>query len=222
MNKTKRHLLSLALALILLAIHTMMVLAKELGSLTISGPGIEGEMSIDHEGGMMKLERTGFFDQASFMKPPEKPGEGYNITAYLNLDGKVVPFVQMVYYAAADDQPGYVHYTARLSGESLKPVDQWRQLNEDADIAFRGLMEEYKITLQPAIAAVEAAPVVNPAVEAEPAIVQPVVEPADAVPAATSAGATVPSGVMLAVTATLILLVGAGLVLRRRAISPQV
>ena len=127
MNRTKRNLWVLMLVLALLAIPTVAVLAKELSSLTITGPGIDGEMSIDHEGGMMKLERTGFFDQTLAIKPPENLGAGYDITAYLNLDGTIVPFVQMVYYASDGDQPGYVHYTARFAGESLQPVNQWRQ-----------------------------------------------------------------------------------------------
>lgn len=221
MNKTKRHLWLLVLIISLLAIPTVVVFAKELGSLTISGPGIEGEMTIDHPGGMMKLERTGFFDQSLSIKPPEKLGAGYNITAYLNLDGKVVPFVQMVYYAADENQPGYVHYTARLSGESMKPADQWRQLNKDADTAFRGLMAEYKITLQPAfVAAAAAAPVVEPAIDVKPAA-----EPAVAAPAATPAVSVVPNQVILVLAAALFVLLGAGLIIRRRTVSqrsPQV
>jgi hypothetical protein len=222
MNKTKRHLWLLVLVIGLLAIPTVVVFAKELGSLTISGPGIEGEMTIDHPGGMMKLERTGFFDQSLSIKPPEKLGPGYNITAYLNLDGKVVPFVQMVYYAADENQPGYVHYTARLTGESLQPVDQWRQLNKDADTAFRGLMAEYKITLQPAFgSAAAAAAAVKPAIDAEPAVVEPVVEPAVAAPAATPGVSTVPNQVILALAAALFILLGAGLIIRRRTVSQQ-
>ena len=39
MNKTKRHILSLMMLIGLLAIPTLVVFAKELGLLTISGPG---------------------------------------------------------------------------------------------------------------------------------------------------------------------------------------
>jgi hypothetical protein len=184
---------------------------------------------------MMKLEQTGFFDQSLSIKPPENHGAGYDITAYLNLDGKIVPFVQMVYYATDGSQPGYVHYTARLTGESLKPVDEWRQLNKDADIAFRGLMDEYKIALQPAFkVAAESVPAVKPASEvaassvkepvSEPAAIQPETDKAQA-PAKTPAVSTVPNQVTLALAASLLVLLGAGLVIRRRATSqrsPQV
>jgi hypothetical protein len=229
MNRTKRNLLVLVSILILLAIPTVVVLAKELGSLTISGPGIAGEMTLDHHDSMMNLEQTGFFDQSHIVKPPENLGAGYNITAYLNLDGQIVPFVQMIYYATDGSDPGYVHYTARWSGEALQPVDQWRQLNQDADIAFRSLMDEYKITLQPAVkvaAAAEAAPVVKPASEAaapsakepvsEPAAVQPEASKAQA-PAKTPIVSVAPNQLILALAASLLVLIGAGLLLRRRA-----
>jgi hypothetical protein len=217
MTQAKRHPWVLLLVLILLAIPVAVVSAKELGSLTISGPGIEGEMTIDNAGGMMKLEQTGFFDQSRTIKPPENPGAGYDITAYLNLDGNVVPFVQMVYYAADADQPGYVHYTARLTGETLRPVDQWRQLSKDADTAFRGLMQEYKVALQPAVitVAAEAAPVVEPVVKAQPVVKEPVAEPA-APTAANPAVALAPSQVVMILAVSFFVLLGAALIMRRR------
>jgi hypothetical protein len=224
MNRTKRHLLVLVSVLILLAIPTVAVLAKEIGALTLSGPGIKGEMTLDHHDSMMKLEQSGFFDQSRIIKPPENLGAGYNITAHLNLDGQVVPFVQMVYYASDGTQPGYVHYTARFSGEKLQPVDQWRQLNKSADAAFLDLMSEYKITLQPAFTAAAAAPAVKPAVEAEPAVKEPVaVEPVVKEPAAEPAApadkpaVSAPNQWILALAASLLVLLGAGLLIRRRA-----
>lgn len=226
MNKTRRY--SWVLVLVLLAIPTATVFAKELGSLTITGPGIDGEMTLDHPGGMMKLEQTGFFDQGISIKPEEKFGEGYNITAYLNLDGQIVPFVQLVYYATDGSQPGYVHFTARLTGETLQPVDQWRQLNQSADTAFRGLMEEYNITLQPGVAlaaAAEAAPAVKPASEAaassakepvsEPAAVQPETVKAQT-PVKAPAVSVVSNPMILALAISLLVLLSAGLILKRR------
>ena len=214
MKKTRRPHLLFALVLALLAIPTLVVFAKELGSLTVSGPGIKGAMTIDHEGGMRKLEETGFFDQTASVKPPENLGVGYNITAYLNLDGKVVPFVEMVYYPSDGKEPGYVHYTGRLNGESLQAVDQWCRLNKDADIAFRGLMDEYGITLQAAftVAPAPAAQAVQPAAEAQSAAIQPVTAPA--APRASMQS----SYIVLAAAVAVMLLAGAGLMIRRRTI----
>ena len=208
MNKTKRHILSLIMLTALLAIPTLVVFAKELGLLTISGPGIKGELTLKDPDEMMKLEQSGFFDQAALAKAPAALGEGYAITAHLNLDGKVVPFVEMVYYPTEAGQPGYVHYTGRLNGETLQKVDQWNILSRDADTAFRSLMTANDITLQSALikAPAEVAP-------AEPAVVEPVVAPAvSPVPAQPPYG-------ILALVATILLLVGAGLVLRHRTVS---
>src|SRR3970040_2539115 len=168
MNRTKRNVLSLLLVIALLAIPTLTVFAKELGLLTITGPGIKGEVTLKDPNQMMKLEQSGFFDQAKYVKPPENLGQGYNTTAHLNLDGKMVPFVEMIYYPAEEGEPGYVHYTGRLIGESLQKVDQWGMLRPEADETFRGMMAANKITLQHAIVSepaegAPAAPVVEPA-----------------------------------------------------------
>jgi hypothetical protein len=221
MNRTKRHLLAAAIMIALLVIPTLVVFAKELGSLDISGPGINGTMSINHPGGMMKLEQSGFFDQASFVKPPDNLGVGYDLTAYLNLDGKSVPFVQMAYYATDNGEPGYVHYTARLNGETLKKVDEWSKLSKDANAAFLGLMAEYDITLEPAIVSAAAAK------EAGNAPVQSVQAPAKGAeqtvskqPAPAPLISSVPTSYIVAtVVAVALLLAGAGLAVRRRAIN---
>ena len=208
MNRTKRHILSLIMLIALLAIPTLVVFAKELGLLTISGPGIKGEVTLNDPEEMMKLEQSGFFDQAVLAKAPTGLGEGYAITAHLNLDGKVVPFVEMVYYPTEAGQPGYVHYTGRINGETLQKVDEWNILTRASDTAFRGLMTANNITLQSALikAPAEVAP-------AEPAVVEPVVAPAVArMPAQ-------PSYVILALVATILVLAGAGLAVRRRTVS---
>src|SRR5215475_11911148 len=118
MNKTKKSILFLPLVIALVAIPTFVVFAKELGALTISGPGIKGELTLNDPKAMMNLEQSGFFDEAVLSKPPENldMNAGYTITAHLNLDGKVVPFVKMVYYPTNEGQAGYAHYIGRLDG----------------------------------------------------------------------------------------------------------
>ena len=207
MNKTKRHILSLIVLIALLAIPTLVVFAKELGLLTISGPGIKGELTLSDPKDMMNLEQSGFFDQAVLAKAPAELGEGYAITAHLNLDGKVVPFVEMVYYPTEAGQPGYVHYTGRLNGETLQKVDEWNILSGDADTVFRSLMTANNITLQSALIRAPAA--VAPAA---PAAVEPIV-----VPAVSPTPAQPPYGILALVTIILIV-AGAGLAVRRRTV----
>lgn len=208
--KTKRHLLLLALVIALVAIPTSVVFAKELGALTISGPGIKGEISLNDHEAMMDLERAGFFSTSALTKAPDglDLDMGYNMTAHLNLDGKLVPFVQMVYYPTAEGQPGYIHYTGRLEGESLRTVDEWTILNLDADTALRNLMASNNVAIQSALVAAS--------VNAEsPA--SSVAEPMKAPVAASTPGQT--PYIVLAVTAMALLLIGAGVVIRRRTMS---
>jgi len=212
MNKTKRHILSVILAIALLALPTA-VFAKELGMLTISGPGIKGDLTLNDPEQMMKLEGSGFFDQVNFMKQaPENLGQGYNISASLNLDGTMTPFVEMVYYPTEEGQPGYVHYTGRLTGQSLKPVDEWGTLSLSADNTFRALMTTNQITLQSAIAAA-------PAVVAAAPETKPEVQPASASEAA-PAPIQIPY-IVLALIAVVALALGTALMLKRRAVSQR-
>ena len=214
MNKVNKHLLFLFLLIALLAISTSVVFAKELGLLTISGPGIKGEMTLDDHEAMLNLEQSGFFDQAALSKPPTELGEGYNITAHLNLDGKLVPFIQMVYYPTNEGQSSYVHYTGRLEGESLKTVDEWHILGRSADSALRKVMTANDITVQsalikaPEVVAPEKEPVVAPAAEAEP------------VAASSTSPAPLQTPYLIAaLVAGLLALTGAALVARRRTVN---
>jgi hypothetical protein len=208
MNKVKKSILFLLLIVALLAIPTFMVFAKELGMLTISGPGIKGELTLKDPKAMMNLEQSGFFDEAVLAKPPENLNldAGYMVTAHLNLDGKVVPFVQMVYYPTNEGQAGYVHYTGRLDGQTLQAVDEWHLMRLDADKAFRSLMSTNNITLQSAL-------ITSPAVAVPVVNIEPVTAPTTA-----PASIQVPYLIPMVITAIL-LLIGAGFALRRRTVS---
>src|SRR5690349_4414718 len=60
MKKVNKHILFLFLIIALLVISTSVVFAKELGLLTISGPGIKGEVTFKDPEAMMDLEKSGF------------------------------------------------------------------------------------------------------------------------------------------------------------------
>jgi hypothetical protein len=215
MNTNKPHLLLVMLvlaALAMLAIPTLVVFAKELGSLTISGPGIKGELTLNDPKYMMKLEQSGFFDQAVLAKAPTNLNleAGYTISTTLNLDGKAVEFAKIVYYPTSEGQPGYLHYTARFQGDALQPVDEWDVLSRDADSAIRGLMTANNIAVQSAL--------MSASVKAEaPAPAASSAQPVTA-PVASRAPVQTPY-LLLGISALILLLVGAGLILRRRAVS---
>jgi hypothetical protein len=210
--KVHKHTLLVFFILALLAISNSAVFAKELGLLTISGPGIQGEVSLNDQEAMMNLEQSGFFDQAVLSKAPQGLGEGYNITAHLNLDGTLIPYIQMIYYPTNEGQSAYVHYTARLEGETLHTVDEWHLLNPKADTALRDVMGANHITVQSAL--VKAPEVVAPAKE-------PVAEPAvESIAAPVSSPALVQLPYLIpALIVGILALMGLGLILRQRTVS---
>lgn len=204
MNGTKRFIAFLLLAIIMLSTSTAVVFAKELSLLTISGPGIRSELAMRDQKVMTTLEAAGFFDQTTVVLPPKHLNweAGYTVTAYLNLDGQTLPYVEMVYYAADQGQPGYVHFTGRLAGTTLQTVDEWRVLSSNADNTFRGLMSANDITLQPALITVPAA--------------APAIEPVTIAPVPVQA-----SHIIVAALTAFLLLAGVAMSLKRRDVSHQ-
>jgi hypothetical protein len=198
MKKIQRQALCVLSVLALLAFPTMLAAAKELSSLTISGPGIPGQVTLEDPKEMMDLQQSGFFDTTSFIKPPADLGAGYTLTTHLNLDSQVVPFLEMVYYPAARGEAGYVHITGRLNGDTMQasPADDWARVQPAAAGAFADLLASHQITLQVAVPSVRASAAAS---TAAPASTMPA-------PAAT-----------LAAVAALVVLAGAVLLIRRRA-----
>ena len=203
------------LLLILMAVPSVSVFAKEGMSMTIKGPGIKGEVTLMQSDLMMRLEDSGFFGfsgNITAVKPLENPGEGYTITASIIEQDQPIPFVEMVYYPAEKGQAGFVHYVKRINGDSLQTVDEWGQLPLSADQAFRRFMEANNITIQTAVLSAPAAETIK-----QPQT-QPEVQPANSSPTVAS-----PTQVPYIVTAgiAVLLALGAGLLLRRRMTSQR-
>ena len=203
MKKSLR-LYAAGLLILLAAIPTLVVFAKEISAMTISGPGIKGEIKFDAHDDMYNLMDAGLIDTNGFMAAPKQElGTPYTINVFLNLDGKVVPFIRMDYYPMEPGQAGYVHITGRLDSESLREANDWAVMPLKADDLLRKLLDARGIALQSAVAA--AAPAANPA---------------GAAPAAPLAATRTmqPAYIALfAALAAIALLAGAGLLLRRRA-----
>ena len=116
----------------------MAVLAKEISSLTVSGPGIKGEITLDAPKDVNRLMESGLIDSTGAMvAPTQKLGIPYTITVNLDLDGKIVPFIRMDYYPMQAGQAGYLHYTGRMTGESLRTADEWGLMPVQADKVLR-------------------------------------------------------------------------------------
>ena len=213
MKATLRILYSLLL-FALLFLPTFAVLAKELGLLTISGPGIKGEMTIDNPSQLQSLWEAGIIDTNGFAKAPDGLGAGYTISTFMRVENnELIPFIQMVYYPAEPGQAGYVHIIGRLEqGNTLSPADQWTRMSLSADKALRTVMSAHAVELQAAFVAAPAA--AAPAAQAA----QPAADPA-AQSAAQSMPAPSPAVAWgaIALTAIAVLLLGRRSLSRRTA-----
>lgn len=157
--KRKLRLQALLLTLVLVAIPTLVALAKQIGSLSITGPGIEGEITFDSHADVNRLMDAGLIDTTNFMQAPaQELGTPYTLTVTLNMDGRVLPFMRMDYYPMQAGQAGYVHITGRLDGESLREADDWMVMPLKADSVLRDLLGARGVELQAAVFPESAAP----------------------------------------------------------------
>ena len=205
------------LVLVLVAIPTALALAKEVGAVTITGPGIDGEASIDDPQGVLQLQQMGFFDTSNLATMPAGLGEGYHLTAYMNMDEKTVPFVQAVYYPAPAGQKSYIHFVGAFDGNSMQPTktDRWGVVKPAAAELFARLARAQGLTLQAAVSSpVVKAPVAPPAAAS---VAQP--QPAVTAPVAAHTGPDMQ--LMLAISAALLLVAAALFAWRRRALNQR-
>jgi hypothetical protein len=150
MQKIRRLMVASVLALVVLALPSLLVAAKELASLTVSGPGINGALALSDPNGLLQLQQYGFFDTSTLTKAPQDLGAGYLVTGYLNLDGNPVPFEQGIYYPAIAGEQGYIHFTGAFDGSVMKPtsVDRWGVVSPAAAAAFSNMLAAHGVTLQ--------------------------------------------------------------------------
>ncbi len=145
------------LAVAALLLPGMLAAAKELASLTVSGPGINGVLALNDAHGLLQLQQYGFFgtttDTSTLANIPQTLGQGYAVAGYLNLDGSSVPFVQGTYYPAIAGSQGYIHFTGGLDGSTMKPtqVDRWAVVSPAAAAAFSQMLAAQGVTLQVAV-----------------------------------------------------------------------
>ncbi len=175
MKRLHRFALAPLLALAVLLVPSMLAAAKELASLTVSGHGINGILTLNDAQGLLRLEQYGFFgtttDTSTLANVPQNLGQGYAVTGYLNLDGNSVPFAQGIYYPAVAGAQGYIHFTGGLDGATMKPtgVDRWAVVSPAAAAAFSSMLASQGVMLQPALGVSAAqSPVSLPVVPAFP------------------------------------------------------
>jgi hypothetical protein len=205
MNGKSKLAVGLVFVLALLLASASLVWAKELGLLMISGPGIKGQVQIKDQQALLKFEQSGFFDASKIVKAPEDPGEGYQITQYLNMEAGPVEWQKMVYYPAAEGEDSYIYWVGPLNPDAPQIAERWTLVQPAADQAFRSLLESQGVQIaaappEPAAAAEqslrEAVPANGalpasealPAVENQPAAAAPVPAAAESQPVQPAGG----------------------------------
>jgi hypothetical protein len=168
MKAIQRTTLACTLVLVLVAIPTALAFAKEVGSVTITGPGIDGEATIDDPQGVLQLQQMGFFDTSNLAKLPTNLGQGYRLTAYMNMDEKTVPFVQTVYYPAPAGQNSYMHFVGAYDGNTMQftKTDRWGVVKPAAAALFARLARAQGLALEDAVSSQVAKAPVAPAAAA--------------------------------------------------------
>lgn len=171
MNKSGRKFLGLVLLLVLLAIPAGVVFAKELGAMTISGPGIKGEVTLKDPDLLHKVETSGFLEPSKIVKNPQGLGEGYLMTLFLNMEEGAQPWLQVTYYPTAAGEGGYFNLVDLMAGAPEGSNGQWYQAAPQAESTLRALLAGAGVSLAiPQAAPKESNAASAPLVEKQPAV----------------------------------------------------
>jgi hypothetical protein len=170
MNKVRFRIAAVLVLLALLLVPAALVAAKELGALTISGPGIKGELIVDDPEQMARLEQNGFMEQGKrIVEAPQGLGDGYTITVHLNMEEGSVEWTRMIYYPAPEGEQGYMYLLGPMNEDAPASKGVWYLAFPPAEEAFKELLAAQGVNVETALADTGSAP---PAQE-QPAAIQP-------------------------------------------------
>lgn len=143
----RRWLRQLCPALALLATLALVSLAQAKGppdKLTISGPGLQGEVEVTDPAllanvGLGSLEQL---DSSGSSIPAPTVGEGYTLVRYLrNPNGTYQPWDQAHYYPNAVDGRGVVFYDGMLGSNSSELDGKWFYTRPEGDAGMQQLLK---------------------------------------------------------------------------------
>jgi hypothetical protein len=234
MNGKPKLVLVLVFVLTLLLASAGLVWAKELGALTVSGPGIKGQVDIDGQQSLSRLEMSGFFEPGKIVTAPEGLGEGYTITQHLVMESGPIEWQELVYYPGSAGLESYIYWVGPLSPDAPQNSDRWTVVQPEADEVMRSLLKAYGVTVvaavlpqveanQPASEAQPAEGASAAAIEAQPEVLAPAPAESESNPAQPPVAPRETGGInggLVWAIASLALL-AAGFVLLRFLISPR-
>ena len=137
--------LTIALSLSLL-IFSVALAKGPPSKVTISGPGLAGEVEITDPDQLLAFSFFQFENIARKIEPPPTIGEGYVVTRYAQDGTKLVAWDRVIYYPGASGEVGIV-FLEGIIGSSASEFDgYWYWASRDGDTVMRKILAEQKVT----------------------------------------------------------------------------
>ena len=100
---------------------------------TISGPGIDGEIEVTD---VLLLEVFGFYrfnDMGNKVSKPIMVGDGYVITRFISHEDRMIAWDKVTYYHSQDGDNGVLFFNGLLQGMSTEGQGYWYLATEEGD-----------------------------------------------------------------------------------------
>lgn len=142
-----RWLLCLILALLVLSVPVT-AMAKEIGKLVVSGPGISGELTLeDGEALGELLYQYGFLQPGQFADRPAEKGEGFTLVQWTGHDDEMVETQRAIYYPDPNGGRGLIYRIDPGQGNSTEPTGRWYLAFPPAEALFKEMLAGQGVTL---------------------------------------------------------------------------
>jgi hypothetical protein len=150
MNRRLSHVLlcTIIVATSLLALPHRVNAKGPAARITITGPGLTGEVVIEDRATLDTLSMAALED---FLAPltdiPENLGPGYELTRFYQDDnGSYIPFDRVMYYPDRSGQGGYVLYEGIVNGWSGND-GRWFPARPASDVVMRRVLADHGVVL---------------------------------------------------------------------------
>lgn len=144
---TAKVMRTIIVVLVLSLLTTGMVLAKGAPSkVTISGPGLPGEVEITDPKLLQAFSFFQFENIEQRIETPSEPGEGYVVTRYVENGAKLIPWDRAIYYPRRTDELGVVFLEGLIGPSSSQFDGYWYRASQEGDTAMRQILAEHLAT----------------------------------------------------------------------------
>ncbi len=131
-----------------LLIPTMLVSAKELGKITITGPKISGTLIIDDPDELNRLSGEAIMDYTTQVSAPASPGEGYVMTIYMRMEEDLRPALQLTYYPNQVDGQGFFNSVILMpESGTVDRAGKWYQVPRRTESSLKKMLVSHGVTI---------------------------------------------------------------------------